>query len=160
MAQSGDDLSLLLAALADALPGTCLSAGGLGGGGPLAEAVLVGLLAGLVAGDADLGSGSADDGSVVAVGCGGNQTDILDILCVKLHDLPGSVVCPLAGGDGLEVHAVVGDLDLITGDGAVGVAGLAGLVAQAVDQVVLGQLELEPVVLIAGAVPVGVNIML
>ena len=89
---------------------------------------------GLDAGQTDL-SGAGEDIVVIGDGIDGHQTDILDILAVELDHLPLTVALPLAGGDGAEVLTVVGDLDLVLGDDAVGVAGLAGLVAQAIDGV-------------------------
>ena len=122
---------------------TALGTGGLGDDSGVA--VLMGRCIGLHTGQTDLRGGGKD---IIVVGHGidSHQTDILDVLSGKLSDLPAGVASPIAIGNGTEVLTVVGDLDVILGDGAVEVGGLPGLITQTIHSVGLAQLKLDPVV--------------
>ena len=86
-------------------------------------------------GQADLSRGGKDIGIIgLSIQC--NQTDILGLDTIKLDNLPAAISDPGAGLDGLKGLAIIGNLDGILGDGTVAAA-LTGLIAQAVDNVVL-----------------------
>ena len=149
---------ILLTAFAAVVVGSSLAAGCrsfqvLLGGNRLNKGMLMGRSR--YAGQSDLGGGSKDIG-VVCNGILCHQAYIFCLNTIERCDLPILVIGPGSGSHGIEFTAVIADLDIVVQNRAIGATRLARQIPQTIDQILFAQHKLNPVILPAGAMPVGV----